>query len=461
MSDSRSPLAPVNGGQNASESKVKFAAGDPSDLGSRSVHGSYFHPTSSSFSMISGSSKLPSHMYAEDLIKKGAKRKPTLGQSIGEFYASITHLHFGALRIVGDVEPLKLCVNLRVLYLYENRLTSLKGVGQLKRLTHLYAQDNRIADLSDFQAPAGLTQLFLSSNRLSLVEGLEGCQALGELHIDNQRPDLGASQLGGLRISEEGEGSAASESSAASEDGSAPAPAMEAGEEGPAAVSSSPSAASLSIAPASLMAIAPTLTKLVLHHNAVDDDALEPVVVLQSLTHLDVRNTQLESIARLQQLLVRLPNLAALQLAGNDALTGAPKFRERVIVATHAVAELDGKPIKASERAFLLQLAQRQASGASAKGSRRPSSDLPGQRPPAADGVKGEQRREANFRAIATQGPQQLGVSIPSAQSYNLGRGHGLVGELPAGFNELEERGISAALPSGTRRPWARAPHAV
>ena len=160
MADARSPLAPRNDGgdERPSEaSRVKFTQAE--ELSSRSIHGSYFHPNSSSFSLISGSSKMPSHLLAEDLIMKGAKRRPTLGQSISDFYASITHLHFQNLRIVGDVEPIRLCANLRVLYLYENRLTSLKGIGQLRKLTNLYAQDNRIADLSDFEAPPALTQL--------------------------------------------------------------------------------------------------------------------------------------------------------------------------------------------------------------------------------------------------------------------------------------------------------------
>jgi len=72
-----------------------------------------------------------------------------------------------------------------------------------------------------------------------------------------------------------------------------------------------------------------------------------------------------------------------------------------------------------------------------------------------------EQRLIAHHAELAMQGPQQLGVSIPSKQSYNLGRGKGIVGGAPAGFSELEQRGNSAGLPTGTRRPWARAPHAV
>jgi protein phosphatase 1 regulatory subunit 42 len=472
MADTRPPLAPRNDGgdERPSEaSRVKFTPAE--ELSSRSIHGSYFHPNSSSFSLISGSSKMPSHMLAEDLIMKGAKRRPTLGQSISDFYASITHLHFQNLRIVGDVEPIRLCANLRVLYLYENRLTSLKGIGQLRKLTNLYAQDNRIADLSDFEAPPALTQLYLGGNRLSLIEGLEGCEALEELHLEGQRqPEREVAEAGliariaTVRIAEEevADGAKGMDLADGSDAATAQAPAT-----GADLFTGGATMPALSIAPASLMAIAPTLRKLVMHHNGLDDEALEPIVVLQALTSLDARHNRLSSVARLQQLLVRMPQLVSVQLHGNDELTSAPKFRERVIVATHVVAELDGKPIKESERAFLLQLAQRQAIGPPAGPARaaagpptvRAASAAPG--PPTVRAEARQQRLRQHSAILATQRPQQLGVSIPSAQSYVLGSGHGLVGGVPAGFGEQEERGNSAGLPSGTRRPWARTPHAV
>ena len=471
MADARSPLAPRNDGgdERPSEaSRVKFTQAE--ELSSRSIHGSYFHPNSSSFSLISGSSKMPSHMLAEDLIMKGAKRRPTLGQSISDFYASITHLHFQNLRIVGDVEPIRLCANLRVLYLYENRLTSLKGIGQLRKLTNLYAQDNRIADLSDFEAPPALTQLYLGGNRLSLLEGLEGCEALEELHLEGQRqPEREVVEAGFLahiatvRIAEE-EGTDGAKGTDMADGSDAPttAPTAQAPATAAAPFAGGATMPALSIAPASLMAIAPTLRKLVMHHNGLDDEALEPVVVLQALTSLDVRHNRLASVARLQQLLVRMPQLVSVLLHGNDELTSAPKFRERVIVATHAVSELDCKPIKESERAFLLQLAQRQAGPARAAAGPptvRAASAAPG--PPTVRAEARQQRLRQHSAILATQRPQQLGVSIPSAQSYVLGSGHGLVGGVPAGFGEQEERGNSAGLPSGTRRPWARTPHAV
>ena len=55
--------------------------------------------------------------------------------------------------------------------------------------------------------------------------------------------------------------------------------------------------------------------------------------------------------------------------------------------------------------------------------------------------------------------PQQLGVSIPSAQSFDLGPRAGLLlGEPPAGFYEDTHQPVSLTLGNGSRRPWARSP---
>ena len=59
--------------------------------------------------------------------------------------------------------------------------TSLGGLGDLVRLTHLYAHDNRIESLDDFEAPPALQQLHIANNRLSVIGGLEGCTCLEDL----------------------------------------------------------------------------------------------------------------------------------------------------------------------------------------------------------------------------------------------------------------------------------------
>merc|ERR1719478_1535317 len=100
--------------------------------------------------------------------------------------------------------------------------------------------------------------------------------------------------------------------------------------------------------------------------------------------------------------------------------------------------EIDGKPIKQNERAFLQNLAQRQS---------QPPSQAPSQMG----------SRKGSSKDFNRGRPQQLGVSIPSAQSYDLGPRAGLLlGEPPAGYFEETHQPISLGLNAGNRRPWAR-----
>ena len=150
-----------------------------------------------SFSVMS--SGMPQEVIAEELIKKGSKKKPVGGQTIDTFFKSITHLHFANKRLLGDIAAITICSNLRVLYVYENRLTTLRGLGGLVHLTHLYAQDNRIESLHDFECPPNLQQLHLGGNKLSVIGGLETCRCLQELHVGSQKlgPAGGVGSVGG------------------------------------------------------------------------------------------------------------------------------------------------------------------------------------------------------------------------------------------------------------------------
>ena len=354
----RAPLGPQNGNTNVgSQSTVKFdgvgAASTRANRGPPAPRGLNVVP---SFSVLSSGISL--EVAAEELILKGARKKPVGGQTMETFYKSITHLHFANQRLLGDVAAITLCSNLRVLYVYENRLTTLRGLGALQNLTHLYAQENLIETLDDFEAPPNLLQLHLTGNRLTTIGGLEQCVALQELHVGHQK--VGASAPRGRREPVKGD---------ADTDGGDGDDSSEGGRTGsPTAAASEDEAPPLNIEPSSLMAIAPTLQKLVASRSRLDDDALEPMIVLQQLIHLDLRNNGLESIARLQQFLLRMPCLTALHLSGNP-LTEAPKTRERLIVAAPMLAEVDGKPIKPNERAFLQNLAHRQGSASSGGGA--------------------------------------------------------------------------------------------
>lgn len=433
------PLRTQNGQPVASASGVTFKSGSNPSAGKSAAPRRGLNAVPS-FSVLS--SGLPLDVTAEELIMKGAKKKPVGAGTIQTFYNSITHLHFANQKLLGDVAAVALCTNLRVLYVYDNRLTTLRGLGGLQRLTHLYAQDNRIESLHDFEAPPNLQQLHLTGNLLQGIGGLETCIALQELHVGSQKTpasaaspdsDMPAGTADLLILEEPAEG-------ATDEELKAKAMAAVAAAEEEAAAG-----APMQIEPASLMAIAPTLQKLVIAHSRIDDDALEPLIVLQSLTSLDVRHNNLEHIGRLQQFLLRMPDLQSLQIAHNP-LAEAPKLRERLIVAAPRLAEVDSKAVKPNERAFLQSLAARQGAAAAASG-------IPGA---AADAMRETSGARNRGR------PQQLGVSIPSAQSFDLGPRAGLIlGEPPAGFYEETHQPVSLGLNSGNRRPWARNPAAA
>jgi hypothetical protein len=433
---SREPLS-VSTTQNteptvSSRSTVKFSK--DTDASKSRIGGGGGGSSSGGMSFSVLSSGMPSSIIAEELIMRGARKKPVAGQTMEIFFNSITHLHLCSCRLLGDVAAVTLCKNLRVLYVYENRLTSLRGLGGLDRLTHLYAQENRIESLHDFEAPPNLQQLHLSGNRLAIVGGLETCTSLTELHIGSQHPPAPSTPAAGTNEeAEDGSAELVALAEQPKEEGSA-------NEEEKAKKGGVASPAPLSFEPASLMAIAPTLQKLTAPHSGLDDDCVEPFVVLQSLTSLDVRHNELESLGRLQQLLLRLPNLKSLSIGGN-ALCSAPKLRERLIVASAAIEEIEGKAVRPNERAFVQGLAMRQSSAGGSRGRGAP--------------------RAAGPTPSNRGRPQQLGVSIPSAQSFDLGRGHALVGEPPAGYFEEQGAPVSFALQSGVRRPWSRNPHAA
>lgn len=148
---------------------------------------------------------LHSSIAGTDLVMSGLKRAPPKGLSKDQFLRTVTHLHLSdqaralpivvprdrgrartampvqihhaapspVQKLVGDVAVLKICPTLRVLYLHDNQLTSLRGLGALRGLTHLYAQNNCLAELSDFSAPPSLEQLHLDGNQISVIHGLE------------------------------------------------------------------------------------------------------------------------------------------------------------------------------------------------------------------------------------------------------------------------------------------------
>ena len=338
----------------------------------------------------------PMHVQAETLVFKGMKRRPTRGQSMTDFMNSVTHLHLDGQGLAGGLEPLKLCINLQVLYLYDNKLTSLRGLGSLKKLTHLYAQNNEIESLDDFVAPPSLEQLFLNGNRIVEVRGLQETYRLKELHLANQRRHTPPP----------------------------PPPAEWSIGAPPPPPSRQPAAEPVRFDQESLFAVAPTLQTLDASGCYLDDDAIELLVVFQELERLELARNALGSVDRLQQLVARLPQLQRLKLAGNP-LVSRPKFRERIVLASRSLHELDGKPVHQHERQFLTSMVMQ----GGARGVRRGASAAAQQ----------QQQQQQRRPTLSREGRPP---SIESCASRPLAF-EGIGGAVPAGMRPGSEPPIS------------------
>jgi len=355
------------------------------------------------------SSMISSRVIATEMVLQGSRRKPSRAQSMDQFFSSVSHLHLASQRIMGDLEPLKICPNLSSLYIYDNQLTTLRGLANLRKLTHLYAQDNELSSLDDFKASPSLEQLFLNGNRIRRVRGLENCQNLRELHLGSQRLEGGKTAASLADSDVENVESNTAEESGAEGDAESIGP-------------------QLSFDQSSLWAIAPTLQLLDLSACGITDSGIESLVVLQSLRTFDVSKNRLTAIERLQQLLLRLPALSSLKVAGNP-LVSASKWRERIVLAAKHISELDGKEITANERAFLSRLA-------SVKYARQQGLPLPGAAPKAAP---------------QTSAPARAPGTISNVPSYPI-RHKGLAGEQAPGMRPGSgNNGAGGAMPGGRR----------
>lgn len=289
-----------------------------------------FPPSRSASALQSGSISISDR--AHELILRGTKKAPTRGLTLPQWQATIHHLHLTNTGLDGDLELLRWAPNLQVLYVYDNKLRSLRGLGSLRRLTHIYAGNNDIVELG-FEAPPSLEQLHLSGNCLSLLSGLEHAHSLSHLDLSCQRIGRGSGDLVELAHPGDAEGGTAGGQAAC---------------------------AGVRIQRESVWGIAPSLRSLNLSNAGIEDEGLSPLVVLQQLIELDLSCNALSSTNVLAQLLFRLPRLGALRIRSNP-LVDKPKWREALIIAGEGLREIDGKGIAEHERAFLLRLAAKRS----------------------------------------------------------------------------------------------------
>ncbi|VDL60710.1 unnamed protein product [Hymenolepis diminuta] len=121
------------------------------------------------------------------LRSTSSNNKKREDESFENFMSKITHLYMNNKNIDDVGDTFRHCSRLQVLYLYENKLTSVPDLSANSNLTHLYLQQNNITRICGLERLVSLEKLFLSKNKISVLEGMECQKNLRELHIDHQR----------------------------------------------------------------------------------------------------------------------------------------------------------------------------------------------------------------------------------------------------------------------------------
>ncbi|MEW5306057.1 MAG: hypothetical protein WDW36_008557 [Sanguina aurantia] len=298
-----------------------------------------------------------------------------------------THLHLHAQGLRAITRLATLLPNLSVLYLYDNNIERIENLTGLSGLTHLYLQNNRLTALSGLTAVTRLQKLYCEGNYMQLISGLEACTSLEELHVSGQHlpplPPLPPSQPTHSSTSPPAPPhrqavqldhaiASATHSTTThttpthtthnltthnlttttqthASPGASPPP------RAPSSLGTPPPPAGppLEFDPASVAAISRTLR--VLSCNACRLTSCAGLGGLTALRKLDLSHNSLARVCDLEPLLRHASRLAWLDLRGNP-LCRAPRYREGVTLMGDSLATLDGEPILAAQREFLLRL---------------------------------------------------------------------------------------------------------
>ncbi|KDO26264.1 hypothetical protein SPRG_08340 [Saprolegnia parasitica CBS 223.65] len=124
-------------------------------------------------------------MISTDMLVHASKTSVAKDESADHYLRRLTHLTLTNKKLTG-IANLELCRNLKVLYLYGNRIQTIENLAFASQLTQLHLQDNRITRMEGLDALVNLEKLCLEGNQICRLEGLEHCSKLTELHLANQ-----------------------------------------------------------------------------------------------------------------------------------------------------------------------------------------------------------------------------------------------------------------------------------
>jgi protein phosphatase 1 regulatory subunit 42 len=251
----------------------------------------------------------------ERVSKKNVPFQPKRGK-MRVYFEKLTHLALDECNI-DRIINLHYCTNLRVLYLYRNKISKIEGLYS-KYLTHIYLQHNQIEEIEGLSNLTNLQKLYLDNNCIQEVKGLKELCNLEELYISNQK--LKKSQK--MTFNEE-----------------------------------------------SMRGISKCLKILHASNNNIEE--LKPLSFLNSLVILNLSKNQISNFEHIQLILPSNSQLHDLDLSGNP-VTKLKKYRSRIIMSSSPIlTNLDKSEITSNERVFVKNLELRK--NAQAKKTRQTS----------------------------------------------------------------------------------------
>lgn len=118
----------------------------------------------------------------KELVASACKERIRKGDTVETFLQTVTHVSLQD-KGIDDLEALKYCTRVQVLYLYQNRINSLMGISGLRQVTHLYLQHNLIRSLDCLAGLTMLKKLNVSNNCIERVDSLSRCRHIEEVLI--------------------------------------------------------------------------------------------------------------------------------------------------------------------------------------------------------------------------------------------------------------------------------------
>ncbi|CAM9353771.1 unnamed protein product, partial [Ectocarpus sp. 4 AP-2014] len=114
-------------------------------------------------------------------------------ESDDDYLSRVTHLRLQnkGISSLDNPDVFDACHSLKVLYLYDNCVESLKGLEKLQQIEQLFADNNLLTTIQGTLSCRRLRKMHLSGNSISNLCGLETANCLEELHVARQRLQRG------------------------------------------------------------------------------------------------------------------------------------------------------------------------------------------------------------------------------------------------------------------------------